>query len=318
MTSAPATESPRAILVLGNANLDVIVGHVDTWPERGTESFFPHGDLRIGGSAANTAIVLQRLDARSGLVSAHGSDFAGAAIGQAFSGPRDRVAALSGPTGFTVGLLHRPSERTFLSSVGHLDRLDAGFFRRALDGVRLDGALVLVSGGFAMPALIDGHRSLQDFLHDRGAELAIDPGWPDGDWTDTELRQARAWLAASDHALLNDKEAAALAGTDDHDAMIGALSAAMPTGGTLVIKRGPQGARAYRSGRTIEVPAQELDPVDTVGAGDAFNAGYLYALARGMAPRACLERAVSVAGRVVSEFPRATSPIDLERQSEPA
>ncbi|WP_349364116.1 MAG: carbohydrate kinase family protein [Roseitalea porphyridii] len=315
---APATESPRAILVLGNANLDVIVGHVDTWPERGTESFFPHGDLRIGGSAANTARVLQRLGARSGLVSAHGSDFAGAAIGQAFSGARDRVASLSGPTGFTVGLLHRPSERTFLSSVGHLDRLDAGFFRRALDGVALEGALVLLSGGFAMPALIEGHRALQDFLRDRGAELAIDPGWPDGDWTDTELRQARAWLAASDHALLNDKEAAAIAGTGDLEAMIGALADAMPSGTTLVIKRGPRGAIAHRAGRTIEVTAQALDPVDTVGAGDAFNAGYLDARAKGMSLRACLERAVTVAGHIVSEFPRAASPIDLARQSEPA
>jgi len=315
---APATESSRAILVLGNANLDVIVGHVDTWPERGTESFFPHGDLRIGGSAANTARVLQRLGARSGLVSAHGSDFAGAAIGRAFSGARDRVASLSGPTGFTVGLLHRPSERTFLSSVGHLDRLDAGFFRGALDGVDLEGALVLVSGGFAMPALVDGHRALQDFLRDRGAELAIDPGWPDGDWTDTELRQARAWLAASDHALLNDKEAAAIAGTGDLEAMIGALADAMPSGATLVIKRGPRGAIAHRAGRTIEVTTQALDPVDTVGAGDAFNAGYLDALAKGMSLRACLEWAVAVAGHVVSEFPRAASPIDLARQSEPA
>lgn len=315
---APATESPRAILVLGNANLDVIVGHVDTWPERGTESFFPHGDLRIGGSAANTARVLQRLGARSGLVSAHGGDFAGAAIGQAFAGVRDRVASLSGPTGFTVGLLHRPSERTFLSSVGHLDRLDAGFFRGALDGVALEGALVLLSGGFAMPALVDGHRALQDFLRDRGAELAIDPGWPDGDWTDTELRQARAWLAASDHALLNDKEAAAITGTGDLEAMIGALTDALPSGATLVIKRGPRGAIAHRAGRTIEVTTQGLDPVDTVGAGDAFNAGYLDARAKGMSLRACLEWAVAVAGHVVSEFPRAASPIDLARQSEPA
>ena len=126
---------PRNIFVLGNANLDVIIGHVDAWPGRGTEAFYPHGDLRIGGSAANTAIVLQRLGARSGLVSARGTDFAGTAIGQAFSGASDHVAAMQGPTGFTVGLLHRPSERTMLSFVGHLDGLDADHFRTVLDKV---------------------------------------------------------------------------------------------------------------------------------------------------------------------------------------
>lgn len=309
---APAAAEQRTILVLGNANLDVIVGHVDAWPERGTESFYPHGDLRIGGSAANTAFVLQRLGTQSGLVSAHGTDFAGAAIGQAFAGPRDHVAALEGATGFTVGLLHRPSERTFLSSAGHLDRLDADFFRAALDGVALDGTLVLLSGGFAMPALIEDHRNLQDWLRTRGAELAIDPGWPDGDWTDSELDLAHDWIAASDHVLINDKEATAIAEGRQIDQMADALTGLMPPGATLIIKRGPHGAFAKRDEQAINVSAEPFDPVDTVGAGDSFNAGYLDALAKGWPLRTCLEQAVAVAGEVIAEFPRSATPLTVD------
>ena len=302
---------PRDILVLGNANLDVIVGHVDTWPEPGTESFYPHGDLRIGGSAANTALVLQRLGTRSGLVSARGTDFAGAAIGHTFCGPRDRIVAIEGATGFTVGLLQRPSERTFLSSVGHLNDLDARFFRTALDGIALDGALVMLSGGFAMPALIAGHRDLQNWLRERGAEVAIDPGWPGGDWTGTELDLVRAWIAASDLVLINDKEAAAIAGIGDPDAAVSRLTGLLASEATLVVKCGPGGASAHRGNEAVHVAAAPFDPVDTVGAGDAFNAGYLDALARGLTPRACLQHAVAVAGRVIAEFPRSSTAIAI-------
>lgn len=308
----------RDILVIGNANLDVIIGPVDAWPERGTESFFPHGDLRIGGSAANTAIVLQRLGARSGLFSACGTDFAGTAIGDAFSGSRDHIRAINGATGFTVGLLHPASERTFLSSAGHLNHLDANFFRTALEGVVLEGALVMLSGGFAMPALIEGHVELQNWLRERGAQVAIDPGWPDGDWTSSELDLVRQWMAASDHVLINEKEAVSIAGTDDLNAAIGRLAGLLAPSAALVVKRGPDGASAYQDAEALNVTTMSVDPIDTVGAGDSFNAGYLDALSRGLAMRHCLERAVAVAGHVIAEFPRSSDPISIDDPMVPA
>jgi len=308
----------RTILVVGNANLDVILGHVDQWPARGTEAFFEHADLRVGGSAANTALVLQRLGAHAGLVSARGDDFAGEAIGRAFAGPLDHVAQRPGATGFTVGLLHPESERTFLSSLGHLGSLDAEFFRAALERMPLDGALVLLGGGFAMPALMNSHRALQDWMRERGAEIAIDPGWPDGDWTARERDLAQDWIAGCDHLLVNEKEAAALAGTKKMENAAASLVGLMDTGSTLVIKQGAKGAIGHRGGRTLHAAAVPAQPVDTVGAGDSFNAGYLDALARGLPLHDCLKHAVTVAGDVIAQFPRTATPLRATAESIPA
>lgn len=53
----------------------------------------------------------------------------------------------------------------------------------------------------------------------------------------------------------------------------------------VVVKNGPAGALVHAEGRTYEVPVERtVSPVDTTGAGDSFNAGYLAARLAGAAP----------------------------------
>jgi sugar/nucleoside kinase (ribokinase family) len=61
------------------------------------------------------------------------------------------------------------------------------------------------------------------------------------------------------------------AGLDD---AIQALAMKIPT---IVVKRGRRGARVYEQGRTIDVDPLNVVPVDTIGAGDSFDAGFLRA-----------------------------------------
>lgn len=294
----------RPLCVIGNANLDLVIGPLGDWPEPGTELFLPRSDFRIGGSAANTALALRRLGATSGLVSAAGEDVAGGMIARAFGGPLDRVARLPGPTGISVGVLHPGAERSFLSTAGHLDRLDIGFFLDRLADWPLAGGLALVSGVFALPALAADHGMLLAQLRRRGAEVAIDPGWPGPGWTDAARRLALGWLAGADHVLLNDKEATGLAGTADLPAAVAALVPAIDPGSRLVVKRGRAGALCAWAGGSAEVPAHRIEVFDTVGAGDAFNAGYLDAVARGLGPAAALARGTATAAAVIAAFPR--------------
>jgi len=302
---------PPPIAVIGNANLDLVCGLSDHWPERGTETFFDRADSRIGGSAANTALVLQRLGAHAGLIASSGEDIVGDMIAARFAGPLDRIGRTSGPSSVTFGLLHPGSERTFFSTPGHLDSFDAKIVRAMLDGWPLDGAVALVSGSFALPGLRADCTALIEELRFLGARTAIDPGWPDGGWTDSNRSLARRWIAASDVILINDKELLGLTGaariTDGIEALADGLRPEAP----LVVKRGPEGAvsRVGDADFTAASPAAWV--FDTIGAGDAFNAGYLAALQAGCAPGACLHAGCDVASRVIRAFPRETTPLAL-------
>jgi sugar/nucleoside kinase (ribokinase family) len=79
----------------------------------------------------------------------------------------------------------------------------------------------------------------------------------------------------------------------------------MAKGATVVIKRGPEGAAAMGAdGRLISAAALKVDVVDTIGAGDVFNAAFLAALAAGKPLAACLAEGTGVASRAISTSPR--------------
>ena len=299
----------RPICVLGNLNVDLVMGPLADWPQPGTETFVDRCDFRAGGSAGNTALVLQRLGARAGLVSATGDDALAVMLAEPFYGPLDRIARLPGRSGITVGVAHPDSDRSFLSYAGHLDRTDLGFFREALAGWPLDGALALISGGFAMPGLHRHQRALLDHLRLEGAEVAIDPGWPADGWTPRNRAEALSCAEAADHLLLNDKEITGLTGRDTADAAVTALAETLASDTTIVVKCGARGAIAAGPSGRHEATAAACAPFDTVGAGDAFNAGYLAALAKGHDIGHALQAGTDTAGAVIAAFPRETGPI---------
>jgi ribokinase len=309
---------PAPIAVIGNANLDIVGGPLADWPEPGTETFLDRSDLRIGGSAANTALVLQRLGARAGFVSAAGTDLIGDMIAAQFSGPLDRIARIDGASSVTFGVLHPGAERSFLSTRGHLDRLGPGELRAGLADWPLNGATVVLSGSFAMPGLHGTSTDLLGHMREAGAQTAIDPGWPGAGWTAANVRTMCSWIAAADHILINDKELFGLTGTGDMDRALDRALPLLRPGARLVVKRGGAGAVSLdANGSRARSTAPRARVFDTIGAGDAFNAGYLHALQQGHPADAALAEGCRVATAVIAAFPRASAPLAGMREAAP-
>lgn len=303
--------SPAPIAVIGNANLDLVGGLLADWPEQGTETFLERSDSRIGGSAANTALVLQRLGVRSGLIASAGSDAVGTMICEAFAGPLDRIARIEAPTSVTFGVLHPGAERTFFSTPGHLDRFDINVVHNGLSDWPVSGALALLSGGFALPGLSRDTLALMRGLRARGARIAIDPGWPGNGWTDKTRALMQAWITESALVLINDKELMGLTGTGDVARGLDAMKDGLPRNCALVVKCGPRGAVALHDGKTATATSPSARIFDTIGAGDAFNAGFLAAMQAEQPLGDCLRAGCAVASAVIRVFPRDTGPLDL-------
>ncbi len=292
------------LLIIGNVNVDFIVGPLAPWPEIGTETVLPMSDLRPGGSAGNSALALNSLGIPFSLVSAVGGDRIGTWLARNFGEEADSWATIDAPTTVTIGIVHEDGERTFLTTYGHLESFTIDHILPSLDELPAGGGIALLSGVFLSPLLQARYGELIERLHQSGYSLAIDPGWPTAGWSDSVRRESFEWFSRCSHILINEKEALALSNEETVAGAAAVLVERLPNRCTVVVKNGPRGALVQRGSDVHTIRAPEVNPFETIGAGDCFNAGYLHAIGEGRPPREAVEAGVRTASAAITSFPR--------------
>jgi sugar/nucleoside kinase (ribokinase family) len=285
------------LVVLGDCNPDLLLtGNVV--PAFGqVEQLVDAARFEIGGSGAIVAAGAARLGLRCGLVSVVGDDALGQlqlkALGRRGVDVSTVVVDRSLSTGLTV-ILSRGDDRAILTFVGAIDALDAGVIDlQLLRSTRH----VHVSSFYLQSKLRDKLEPLLMAAREGGASVSLDPNWdPDETW-DGGLT---ALLPRLDYLFVNEQEARLIGRGDEAlDAARGLAS----KGPTVVVKLGSSGGLLVSGPETVRAPALPRAVVDTTGAGDSFDAGFLYGVLAGWDPARCLELAcacgslsVSVAG----------------------
>ena len=308
----------KPLAVIGNVNIDLILGPATPWPKAGTEIIVDHDELRVGGQAGNTALAWEGLGVDYEIAANVGSDQFGRWLSEAFGVRSSKWPISPESTTLSVGITHPDGERTFFTTRGHLPRFNLGNVLTVLDGKRLAGGYALLCGAFLTEDLTRDYDALFDWADKHGITVALDTGWPLDGWTKGNCDATRRWLSRCGVALMNEVETTTLAGMDDPAEAARALHALMPEGAIFVVKRGPDGAVAIDAdGKLVSATARRVTIVDTIGAGDVFNAGFLAALARGEPPAACLSAGTAVASRAISTLPRSYGPAQASEEAVP-
>ncbi|MCB1491609.1 MAG: carbohydrate kinase family protein [Rhodobiaceae bacterium] len=298
----------RPLAVVGNVNVDMILGPTAPWPTPGSEVFVDHSELRVGGSASNSALTWQALGADFQFVANSGSDLYGAWMRDQLTPHSAAWPVADGPSTISVGITHPDGERTFFTNKGHLAVLDWPDVRDGFDWDGLSGGYLLLCGAFLLTALAPDFPALFAKAHDHDIRVALDTGWPPDGWDEATRQAAMEWAGGSDCLLVNEVEAAALSGVEDPKLAGRALLDLMRPGSIVVVKIGPQGAWAFHDDEAVHAPAPLVRVVDTIGAGDVFNAAFLMGLADGSPLGEATELGVRAASRAISTFPRRYGP----------
>lgn len=303
MTMAPGKSQPLA--VIGNLNVDLILGPAAPWPKAGTEIIVDHDELRVGGQAGNSALAWEALGVDYHLAANVGNDQFGRWLAECFGAHGATLPVSREKTTLSVGITHPDGERTFFTTRGHLPRLSLADVFTVLDGERLSGGHALLTAAFLTDDLTRDYPALFDWADVNGIGVALDTGWPLDGWTEANCQATRQWLSRSRIALFNEIETTTLAGRADPMEAARELRSHMPDDAVFIVKRGPDGAIAVDAGGdVVSAAAPMVDVVDTIGAGDVFNAAFLAALARGEPLHACLVAGTTIASRAISTLPR--------------
>jgi len=302
------------VLVLGDLVLDVVL-HASTPIESGTD--VPgRVEIRLGGSAAVCARWLAHLGARSTLVCAVGRDGAGRSLIAQLR--RDdvtvRAVRVAGHRTGRIGVLVAPSgERSFVADRRAAVRMEPEDLKPEwfdnLDLIHLPAYSLLVEPlGSASIRAVELARARTV----RGVRVSIDLASV-GPLLATGRREARELITnlRPDLLFATEPEAEALLGRHVPEGLLDLAAVA-------VIKRGSRGARVYARidhGQTEAEPPLQFDiattpvqSVDTTGAGDAFDAGFiagwLGALAGGHTGADALHRATIAGHRAAARHLR--------------
>jgi sugar/nucleoside kinase (ribokinase family) len=257
------------LLVIGEINPDLVLRGDDIVPEFGqAEKLVEHAEMTIGSSSVITACGAARLGLSVAFIGLTGDDEFGRFMLKAM---QERGVDISGcvvdktsATGMSV-ILSDPEDRAILTYPGTMPHLRIDQIDEAL----LNSARHLHVGSYF---LLDDLRPDLPQLFSRaraaGITVSLDSNWdPAGAW------QIAPVLPHIDCFFPNKSEIRYMSGAEDFERGLAILAGQIPI---LAVKLGAEGGLARRGEESVTAPSLAIDVVDTTGAGDSFNAGFLY------------------------------------------
>jgi sugar/nucleoside kinase (ribokinase family) len=246
------------ICALGDLLLDVVV-RLDG-PIAADTDTYGRSWVGPGGQASNVAAWVVELGGRARLLARRSDDAAGRVLGEELARRGVEVAGpvRAGATGTVVSIASPDARRTMLTDRG----ASADFAPEDLDPEWLAGCetLHVPAYSLAREPLRAAALAAVSTAREAGARLSVDLS------SAAVLAEGGAELHHLIGALAPDVVLANEAEAD----LFGPVDAA-----TVVVKRGALGCSVHTRATTLDHPAEDVDVVDTTGAGDAFAAGFL-------------------------------------------
>ncbi len=289
------TKRTLDVIVAGEANADLILTEVPPL-ELDKEKMAQGMDLILGGSSSITAFNLSRLGAKVGFVGIVGDDFLGRFCAERLRWAGVDVEHLRRVRGLRTGItiwITRGARREGATYAGTIEMLKAtdvpsDYLARARH-LHVGCYFLQTKLQPGVPALFRRARKL-------GLTTSLDCNWDPAEQWDSGIRAA---LKETDIFFPNEDEALRLSGYPD------ARSAAAELGKLariVVVKRGAEGALVHSPEGTFETPAVKVKVVETTGAGDSFNAGFLTRFVQGAPLAECARAGAKAGARAVTKI----------------
>ena len=259
----------------------------------------------LGGSSANMAVGLARLGASVGMVSCLGNDSLSRFLIEFLQGEKVDTGHVQTAPGFLPSLS--------ITEVSPPDKFAQVFYRHDAVDTRLDataadldyvaGAAMFVTNGTSLcaPPSSDSTYRAMERAKSAGCRVVFDVDYRAMSWSGPGAAGLAVRLALPfiDVLIGNDVELKLVAGEESLDDAVATLRERVPV---LVSKLGDKGTRVWTGNDSVFLPPYRVEVVSTIGAGDGFASGFLFALLHGQPMDECLHFGNAGAAIVVSRL----------------
>ncbi|WP_233147128.1 carbohydrate kinase family protein [Paenibacillus selenitireducens] len=290
--------------VIGDANVDLVIVGCNQLPLPGQEIFVRDMNLHVGGGAALFSITLAKLGKKLAFKGIVGTDYYGqyileqfyqCGIDTSFIERSDR-----NKTGISIAI-NPENDRSFISYAGTNAELQVEHV--AIEDLMPSHHVHLT--GYKGSANHAAYMKIAQKLNQSGITVSLDVGWDDtGEWYHG-IFDLMDWI---DVFFMNETEVLHYTGCKTVEDSIQFIAAKRKN---AVIKLGAQGAVAIIHGIVTHCPGYNVPVVDTTGAGDSFNAGYIFGFLSGMPVKDCLVYGNACGALSVGEYGGSAGTVDL-------
>ncbi len=285
------------IAVIGDIMVDVVV-EVDKYPREGGEAICEKTSIRLGGSACNTAVLLTKLYPDTFLFSQVGDDYYGMIASSKIekSGLKtEHILRKKMNMGYMMIVLSESGQRTMFSSrIREPIPASTEYYENNLtncDLIHISGYLLQENNQWNVV------KHVVDFAMKNEIMISVDPG------TSTVKHFKNRLLKLLEHTdifLPNEYEIALLTGECDTELALESVSSF--TEASVIVKCGSDGCKYRQDNEIISVKALCSEEIkSTVGAGDAFNAGFLNSFIRGYGLNRSCECGNEIAVKLITQ-----------------
>lgn len=264
------------ILALGELNADLILNKVDGEPEIGKEKFAQDMILTLGSSTAIFAANIASLGANTAFIGMIGKDSFGDLVKSSLKSKGVDTSLLietdKAATGATI-VLNYNEDRAMVTYQGTMDMMS---FADINKGVFSQTRHVHISSIFLQSGIKKDLTEILSYAKKMGVTTSLDTQWDPIEKWDFDYAHILPLVSVF---IPNEKELLLLTASENLDE---AIEKIRPYINTCVIKRGSKGSLLIQKDTKNDMPAfLNTEVVDAIGAGDSFNAGFIFQYIQG-------------------------------------
>ncbi len=264
------------VLVVGELNVDIILNKIASFPEVGKEILSDQMTLTMGSSSAIFASNLSTLGTSVSFIGNLGNDNFGDFVIKGLQVKNIDTSLIRKLSQFNTGatiVLNFGEDRAMVTYPGAMKDLSINDIPVSVFGSarHLHMSSVFLQSGMT-PHLV----TLFSKAKAAGLTTSIDPQWDPSEKWDLDLKKLLRFV---DVFMPNTEELKALTRTNDLEKAFASLG---DFANMIVVKNGNQGAYMWHKGKvTHQSPFLNTNVVDSIGAGDSFDSGFIHSFLRG-------------------------------------
>lgn len=285
-------QAPK-ITIVGSINMDIVT-ITDQLPKMGETILGQQFQMNPGGKGANQAVASARLGATVQMIGCVGEDLFGKELLQHLKSEGvdvsnvEQVATQTGTASITVS----NKDNNIIVVPGANNHVTASFVEAKKEIIATSDILIL-----QLEIPLEGVQKAVEIAKEHGVIVILNPA---------PIRELPAGLLKKiDYLTPNEHEMTHLTNEANHAELIE----------KVILTKGSEGVSYFQEGKEINIPAHNIDVVDTTGAGDSFNAGFAVALGKGLPVEAACQYGNAVAALSTTKLGAQTGmPTDAEVQ----